>query len=100
MGFYYGWGHTDPAAPWNGFSPFGVKDAELDRLLDAVAEESDFKKRKEIFRKVVLRVREKAYNLPYVSPVGATVWNKRVKNVKPLDYFHVMQAMAEVWLEV
>jgi peptide/nickel transport system substrate-binding protein len=100
MGFYYGWGHTDPAKPWNGFSPFGVKDTELDKLLDGVAEESDFRKRKEIFKKVVLRVREKAYNLPYVSPVGATVWNKRVKNVKPLDYFHLMQGMAEVWLDV
>jgi peptide/nickel transport system substrate-binding protein len=98
MGFYYGWFHTDPAKPWDGFSPCGVKDPEMDRLLDDVAREGDFKTRRELFRKVVLRVREKAYELPYLTPIGATVWNKRVMVDDPNNYFHTHQAIAFSWL--
>lgn len=101
MGHYYGALHSDPAEPYNGFTPgTGFKDPVLDKMLDAVAGEPDFVKRKALFRKVVMRTREKAYLLPYVSPVGATVWNKKVKNIKPLEYFDIMQSMAEAWLDV
>jgi peptide/nickel transport system substrate-binding protein len=100
MSYYYPWMHTDPAEPWNGHTPCGFIDPEMDKMLEAVAAESNFVKRKKLLKKVVIRAREKAYILPYVSPVGATVWNKRVKNVKPLEYFHTMQGMAEVWLDV
>ncbi len=99
MGFYYSWFHTDPAKPWNGYSPIGMKDPVIDKLLDDVAEESDFVKRRAKFKKVVLRVQEKAYLLPYVSPVGATVWSDKLKNFKPLEYFAAENALVEAWLE-
>jgi peptide/nickel transport system substrate-binding protein len=98
--FYYAHLHTDPAKPYNGYSPaLGVKDTVLDILLDDVAKESDFVKRREKFRKVVLRTQEKAYLLPYVSPLGANVWVDKIKNFHPLKYFHTFQAFAEAWLE-
>jgi peptide/nickel transport system substrate-binding protein len=99
MGYYYSWFHTDPAKPWNGYAPIGIKDPEMDKLLDDVAQESDFMKRKEKFKKVVLRVQEKVHLLPYVSPVGVTVWTNKLKNFKPLEYFQPERALMEAWLE-
>ncbi|MBI4765345.1 MAG: ABC transporter substrate-binding protein [Deltaproteobacteria bacterium] len=100
MGFYYGYLHTDPAEPYNGRSPaLGVKDPELDKLLDEVAGENVFAKRKQLFKKVVLRAQEKAYWLPYVSVVGAKVWTRKLKNFKPLDYFTPEAALVEAWLD-
>jgi peptide/nickel transport system substrate-binding protein len=96
--FPYYWLHTDSAKPWNGFAPIGVKDKEFDRLLDLVAAESNFAKRRKIFKKVALRMQEQANILPYVSPVGATVWNKRVMIDNPLNYFSIHQAIARSWL--
>ena len=100
MGFFYAYLHTDPAEPYNGRSPgLGVKDPELDKLLDELAAEDNFEKRKIIFRKVFLRVREKAYYLPYVSTILTRVWNKKLKNFKPLDYFTPEAALVEAWLD-
>jgi peptide/nickel transport system substrate-binding protein len=100
MGFYYNLLHTDPASPWDGYSPnLGVKDPELDKLLDEVAAEDNFAKRKKIFKKVVLRVKEKAYLLPYVTVINARVWTKKLQNYKPLEYFYSEEALAESWLE-
>jgi peptide/nickel transport system substrate-binding protein len=99
MQYYYGWFHTDPAKPWNGYAPSGIKDTVMDILLDDVAKESDFVKRRENFKKVVQRVQEKVYILPYVSPLGANVWVKELKNFYPLKYFHTFQAFTEAWLE-
>jgi peptide/nickel transport system substrate-binding protein len=100
LNFYYGYLHTDPAEPYNGRSPaLGIKDPEMDKLLDEVAAESNFEKRKKLFKKVVLRTQEKAYLLPYVSPIGARVWSKKLKNFKPIEYFTPEAAMVEAWLE-
>jgi ABC-type transport system substrate-binding protein len=100
MGMYYGYLHTDPAQPYNGRSPAsGIKDPEMDKLLDDVATEDNFAKRKVMFKKVVLRSREKAYWLPYVSVIGARVWNKKLKNFKPMDYFTPESALVEAWLD-
>jgi hypothetical protein len=43
-------------------------------------------------------MQEQANILPYVSPVGATVWNKRVMIDNPLNYFSIHQAIARSWL--
>ena len=100
MNFYYYCLHTDPAEPYNGRTPsLGIKDPEMDKLLDAVAGENNFEKRKALFKKVVLRSQEKAYWLPYVIPVGARIWNKKLKNFKPDDYFTPESALVEAWLE-
>ncbi len=101
MQFYYSSLHTDPAPPYNGRSPaLGVKDPELDKLLDEVATEDNFEKRKKVFKKVVLRSREKAYWLPYVSVITSRAWTKKLNNYKPLDYFFPESALAEAWLDV
>ena len=101
MNFYYGYLHTDPAEPYNGRSPaLGIKDPEMDKLLDMVSAENDFDKRKAILKKVVLRTQEKAYLLPYVSPAEARVWTRKLKNYKPMDYFTPEAAMVEAWLDV
>jgi peptide/nickel transport system substrate-binding protein len=101
MNFYYPSLHTDPAEPFNGRSPsLGIKDPEMDKLLDAMAGENSFEKRKAAFKKVVLRSQEKAYWLPYVTPVGARIWNKKIKNFKPDDYFTPEAALVEAWLDV
>ncbi len=71
----------------------------MDKLLDEVATEGVFEKRKKTFKKVLLRSQEKAYWLPYVAPVNVRVWNKRLKNYKPLDYFFSEAALVEAWLE-
>jgi ABC-type transport system substrate-binding protein len=99
MGYYYGWFHTDPAKPWNGYAPIGTKDPFLDKLLDAVAEESDFTKRKEKFKEVVLYVQDKVLLIPYLSPVNASVWSTKLKGMDPLKYFHVARCLREAWLE-
>jgi peptide/nickel transport system substrate-binding protein len=101
MGQYYSNLHTDPADPWNGRSPtLGIKDPEMDKLLDELAAEDVFEKRKQIFRKVVLRSQEKAYWLPYLSVIGVRVWNTKLKNFKPMEYFYPESALVEAWLDV
>ncbi len=72
----------------------------MDKLLDEVAAEDVFEKRRKIFKKVVLRSQEKAYWLPYVAVINARVWNKKLKNYKPQDYFHPEAALVEAWLDV
>ncbi len=96
MHVYYRWGRRKPGKSLN---RFGVNDPVLDNLLDQVAAEINFVKRKQIFKQVVLRVREKAYLLPYVSRAGAIVWTQRLQNVQPLDHFHFGEAMAAAWLD-
>jgi peptide/nickel transport system substrate-binding protein len=98
---YYPGLHTDPAEPYNGFSPMlGVKDPEMDKLLDEMAAESNFEKRRQKFKKCVLRAKEKAYFLPYAVEVGTRVWSKKLKNNKPMDHFFPEKALAEAWLDV
>jgi ABC-type transport system substrate-binding protein len=100
MNYYYPYLHTDPAEPYNGRSPaLGVKDPEMDKLLEAMAGENNFDKRKAAFKKAFLRSEEKAYWLPYLTPVGARVWGKRLKNFKPEEYFTPEAALVEAWLE-
>lgn len=101
MGYYYGSLRTDPAEPFNGRSPaLGIKDPEMDKLLDEVAAEDNFEKRKKIFKKVVLRSQEKAYWLPYVSPIEMRIWSLKLKNFKPEEYFTPEAALAETWLDI
>jgi peptide/nickel transport system substrate-binding protein len=99
MHFYYGNLHTDPAKPYNGFAPVtGIKDPVMDELLDEVASETDFQKRKAVFKKVVMRCNEKAYIIPYLTVVGGTGWTDKLKNFKPWEYFYPSQALREAWL--
>jgi len=99
MNFYYNYLHTDPVKPYNGYSPaLGVKDPELDRLLDIVAAESDLKKRKEAFKKVVLRSNDKVYWLPHMAQIIANGWSDKLKNFNPQNYFQPEEAFQEAWI--
>ncbi len=88
MNFYYPYLHTDPAEPYLGRSPaLGIKNPEMDKLLEAMAGENNFDKRKAAFKKVFLRSQEKTYWLPYLTPVSAVAWGKRgLRNFKPEEY--------------
>lgn len=100
MSMYYPYLHTDPAKPYDGYSPgLGVKDPDMDRLLDDMAAEIDLKKRKEKFKNVVLRSNDMSYCLPYGLPIQGPVWRPRLKNFKPYDYFLPEQAFKEAWVE-
>ena len=97
---YYPFLHTDPAPPNYGFSPaVGLKDPEMDKLLDDMAAENNFQKRRQKFKKCVLYAKEKAFWLPYAVEIGYRVWNKKLNNYKPLDYFFPEKALVEAWLE-
>lgn len=100
MSRYYSYLRTDPGKYWNGFSPVtGVKDKVLDQLLDDMAGELDLQKRRQKFKKVLLRINEKAYFLPFMRFVVANGWNKKLKNFKPWDYYIPEQGFKEAWLE-
>ena len=100
MNFYYHRLHTDPAPPTNGYShSFGIKDAEMDRLLDLVASEPDHQKRKEIFKTIMQRSLDKAYIIPNNQAVAGFTWSDKLQNFKPWDYFQAEQAFAETWIE-
>ena len=100
MNEYYNYLHTDPAEPYNGYSPrLGIRDEEMDRLLDLVAQETDLQKRKALFKQVVQRAIDKAYWLPNNQEVVSDGWAAKVKNFKPWDYFQPQQAFAEAWVE-
>jgi len=100
MSMIYPYLHTDPAPPYSGYSPsMGVKDPVLDQLLDDMAAEIDLQKRKAKFKKVVLRINEMSYCIPYGLPVVGPVWRPRLKNFKPYDYFFPEQAFKEAWVE-
>lgn len=99
MNFYYPYLHTDPAKPYLGYSPgMGVKDPIMDKLLEDMAGETDLKKRKAKFKKVVLRSNEQAYFIPYLMIVGAYAWSTKLKNFKPWNYFYPEEAFRETWL--
>ncbi|MCZ6636460.1 MAG: ABC transporter substrate-binding protein [bacterium] len=100
MEFYYTYLHTDPLEPFNGYSPrLGVKDPEMDRLLDKMAEESDPQKRRATFKKVVQRASDKAYWLANNQEIIASAWSNRLKNFKPWNYYQAEHAFAETWVE-
>ncbi len=42
-------------------------------------------------------MREKAYVLRYVLLGQTIVWIKKVKDIKPLNFFHKHNAIAEAW---
>ncbi len=100
MSIYYSFLHTDPGKPNDGYAPItGVKDPELDKLLDDMAMEMDTKKRREKFKKVVLKVNEKAYFIPYMTFILANGWTQKLKNFKPANYYIPEQGLREAWLE-
>ncbi|MCZ6636461.1 MAG: ABC transporter substrate-binding protein [bacterium] len=100
MNFHYNYLHTDPAVPYNGLSPrLGIKDAEMDRLLDQTAQESDVQKRRAVFKKVVQRMIDKAYLIPHTQEILSSAWSDRLKNFKPWAYYQFEQAFAEAWVE-
>ena len=100
MNFHYTYLHTDPAEPYNGRSQrLGIKDDEMDRLLDLVASETDLQQRKAHFKKVVQRMIDKAYWLPHTQEIGASAWTSKLQNFKPWDYFQFEQAFTETWIE-
>ncbi|MBW2060068.1 MAG: ABC transporter substrate-binding protein [Deltaproteobacteria bacterium] len=96
----FDWLHTDQEKPYNGYAPVtGLKDPVLDKLLDQVAAEDDFKKRRDLFKKAVLRIQDQAEILPYLSPIYGWGWTDKLKNVDPNKYFWPEQALREAWLE-
>ena len=100
MNFYFRTLHTDPAEPYNGYSrSLGIKDEEMDQLLDQVAEEIDFEKRKLIFKDIVQRSADKAYWLPNNQVVISSVWSDKLKNFNPSKYYHPQQAFIEAWMD-
>jgi peptide/nickel transport system substrate-binding protein len=100
MNFYYQYLHTEPAKPYNGFAPStGVKDPELDKLLDDMAGEIDLNKRKKKFKKVVQHCNDKAYLIPYMMNIGSSGWADRIKNFKPLDYYIPVMAFRDAWVD-
>ena len=99
MNFHYTYLHTDPTEPYNGRSQrLGIKDDEMDRLLDLVATETDLQTRKAHFKKVVQRMIDKAYWLPHTQEIGSLAWSDKLQNFKPWDYFQPEQAFAETWI--
>ncbi|MCZ6634906.1 MAG: ABC transporter substrate-binding protein [bacterium] len=100
MNFYYNQLRTDPAPPSNGYSPrFGLKDSEMDRLLDLVANEPDHQQRKAIFKKAVQRSIDKAYIIPNNQAITAFTWSDKLQNFHPWNYYQAEQAFAETWIE-
>lgn len=100
MEIYYTNLHTDPAAPYNGHSPrLGVKDPEMDRLLDEMATEPNGQKRRAIFKQITLRANDKAYWIPNDQEILAAAWSNRLKNFNPQNYFQAEHAFTETWLE-
>lgn len=100
MNFYYPYLHTDPVKPYNGHAPVtGVKDPEMDKLLDDMAAETDLARRREKFKKVLERCNEQVYLIPYMMNISALAWSTRVKNFNPLAYYHPEQAFVDAWIE-
>lgn len=100
MHHYYTYLHTDPVEPYKGHAPVtGVKDPEMDKLLEAVAAETNLGKRRIAFRKVVERCNEQAYLIPYMMYGDALAWSTRLKNFHPLNYYQPEQAFVDAWLE-
>ena len=100
MSSYYYLLRSDPAKPNDGYAPVsGVKDPELDKLLDEMAAEMDMPKRREDFKKVVLRSNEKAYVFPYLQMVVPNGWSKKLQNFTPANYYIPEQGFREAWLE-
>ncbi len=102
MHSYYNILHTSEEKPWNGRSPVtGINDPAMDKLLDEVAAETNLRKRKAIFKKIVMRNQEKAYILPYMTYITGDVWTKKLKNFNPGASFHMMATMGfrNAWLE-
>ncbi len=99
MSMYYGFFHTDSGKYWSGYAPLtGVKDPELDKMLDDMAMEIDIKKKREKFKKVVLRINEKSYALTYMLYILANGWTKKLQNFHPEKYYIPEQAIREAWL--
>ena len=100
MNFHYTYLHTDPAEPYNGYSPgLGIQDAEMDRLLDLVAGESDLQQRKMHFKQVVQHMIDEAYLLPMTQEIISNAWSDRLQNFKPWNHAQFEQAFAETWVE-
>jgi peptide/nickel transport system substrate-binding protein len=100
MHHYYPYLHTDPIKPYNGHAPVtGIKDPEMDKLLEIMAGEADLSKRRAAFKKVVERCNEQAYLIPYLMNVGALAWSTRVQGFNPLAYYQPEQAFVDAWIE-
>jgi hypothetical protein len=68
-------------------------------LLDDVAAEPVFIKRKALFRKVVLRMQEQAHLIPLYCPVRGWGWSNKLKNFNPIEYYQMEKAFTEAWLD-
>lgn len=100
MHHYFAYLRTDPVKPYLGHAPVtGIKDPEMDALLDEMAAEIDLKERRKKFRKVVERCNEQAYLIPYMVNLGALSWSTRVKNFRPLEFYNPEQAFVDAWVE-
>ena len=99
MGKHFGYMHTDPMKPYDGFAPAtGIKDPIMDKLLDEMAAEIDIKKRRAKFKEIVLRMNEQVYFIPYAATIGSNGWTTKLKNFKPWNYAWPEQAFREAWI--
>ncbi len=74
-----------------------INDPELDKLLEAIRQEADPAKRKEVHRKISLRILEMVWNVDLTYPPFWDVWHPRVKNYGP--HFTDMPVYRHAWIE-
>jgi len=73
------------------------KDPELDKLLEALRAEADPAKRKEVHRKVSLRILEMVWNVDLTYPPQWHVWQPHVKNNHP--HFTDVPSYRHAWVQ-
>jgi len=97
-GGYVGF-HTDPTAPFNGYSQaMGLKDPEMDKLFDDAISGTDDKKRKAAYKKAIQRINEQVYVIPLYMSILANGWSTKLQNFDPLKYYFPEEAFREAWL--
>jgi peptide/nickel transport system substrate-binding protein len=98
-GGYVGF-HTDPTAPFNGYSQYmGIKDPELDKLFDDAISGTDNAARKAAYKKAIQRINEQAYGIPMYMSIEANAWSTKLQNFDPLKYYYPEEAFREAWLQ-
>ncbi len=90
-----------PERDWNNYlhskgagNSFGIKDAEIDRLVEAQAGELDVAKRQQLFLAIQRLMLEKMYTIPLITHVGFTLWQPYVHGW--IDNY-AGQAANQVW---
>jgi peptide/nickel transport system substrate-binding protein len=76
----------------------GIEDPELDAVLKAQAQEPDPAKRRELVRKAVLMIHDKAWNLAIWRGTTFLAWQDHVKNYTP-SWQGSNRILRHVWLD-